>query len=419
MKNFILLPFLLFFLHCSSIVDGSKPENQGFLWQLPDGNLQAYLNSKGLHDDPRLKKTSVIMMYIYKKGAEIDQPCDSSETADHCLDSFGFANDPGYFGYDPQYKNYSPLLMSDGTNPHPITYLNLDLSTHIMPAFAASGSEFASTYFYDYNEFQSLNHVVFDGDRFDVYFAVHFNAMKEAANEKDRFDPNSSVWLRPVAPDLISPKISIKIKLLAEGPQDEPGNYYEIPDYSTWKACPKETANSNDVVISEIFWGDSVADDGSSKSTGDEDEFVEIANISGKDLNIGYWKLRIDSTEFTLPPCVELKAGEELALVSHKKYAFSETGLFLSGLDLVENGSSSTTTMSILDSSGNTIYSLTCDPTTNWPAGAANQSMVQKNNPPQAVSDCTTTSWQTNTIVGNKISSLYNNGTYATPGEHP
>ena len=315
--------------YCKAGSNGSEPPNQGAIQQTPAGQIVANLSNRGIAGDARFNERTMIAIYLYKKK-DYSLSCTSAADRKKCedglifknekIDSLGFTNEPGYFGYDADFNSYFPTLVADeghvyssvkpadpagfpdadvwqcirnpfqgnpnynkfecGVNSHPIRYFNKNLTTYTLQVYATDGKGYASSYILDYNLFNSLNHPVKDGDRYYAYFAVHFNALNTAADSEDRMDFAASTWKRPIEPDLVSPRIEINVKLLPEGPYDKAGSVYDIPDYSTWydpfAGCrPTTNVPANSIYYSEFLWQGS--EDNTAAATTD-DEFFEIYN---------------------------------------------------------------------------------------------------------------------------------------------
>lgn len=386
-----------------------EPPNQGALQQTATGQIVANLSNRGISKDPRINETSMIALYLYKK-VDYSLSCVNASDRLRCedalvfknekVDSLGFTNEPGYFGYDAAYGSYYPTLIADngqsypstkpadppgftdpdvwqcirnpyttsplynkyecGVNFHPIRYFNRNLTTYTLQVYATNGQGFASSYILDYNLFNSLNHPVRDGDRYYAYFAVHYNAMRVAADSEDRFDATASTWKRPIEPDLISPRIEIRVKLLAEGPYDKPGSVYDIPDYSTWydplaNCRPTQSVPANSIYISEILWMGSEDTAGNAQT---DDEFLELYNSNNFDVVLSGWKIQgagSGSNAISLPTCAVIKANSVYTVGDRTDKAISKLDYATTAFSLSNNGEN----LSLVDHLGNTVYSLT------------------------------------------------------------
>lgn len=463
--------FLLFLLvGCAQISPQKEPVNQGTVFQYPDGNITIFLNNRGFTRDPKITHRSVFMAYVFRR-ADYSLACQNDPNPERCedrlifrnekIDSLAFSNEPGFYGYDPIY-GYSPLLVADypmasyppemppdppgtqdpdtwqcfyssfhggyrcGTNNHPIRYLDLSLSQFHMVVYAANGKGYPSVYLIDYNKFQSLNHPVQDGERFYVYLAVHYYAILEHEMAEKRFFSGSSVFQRPPMPDLISPRIPIRIKLQKEGPYDSPGSVYDIPDFSTWyrPGCPPSEVQDNDIVFSEILWAGSEDINGIADS---QDEFFELYNRTNNDLILSGFRIRgmaSGNNELTLPDCTVLPAKKAMAIHRKVGKAFTTADLILSNISIANTGK----TIAILRPDGSTVHSLDCTP--NWQWGGSNGSPKKSmylQNPDTAPTHCneyqTTSTNDTNYAVKStrieanfKANSDFDPGTIATPG---
>ncbi|MBN8223053.1 MAG: lamin tail domain-containing protein [Spirochaetes bacterium] len=409
-------------LQCKAGSNGSEPPNQGALQQTPAGQIVANLSNRGIAGDSRFTEQSMIALYLYKKK-DYSLSCTSATDRKKCedglifknekIDSLGFTNEPGYFGFDADFNSYFPTLIADtgynypatkpadppgfpdadvwqcmritfsgdpnfnkyecGVNAHPIRYFNKNLTTYTLQVYATDGKGYASSYILDYNLFNSLNHPVKDGDRYYAYFAVHFNAMKNATDSEDRFDLAASTWKRPIEPDLISPRIEINVKLLAEGPYDKAGSVYDIPDYSTWydpfAGCrPTANVGVDTVYYSEFLWQGSEDSTGASAS---DDEFFEIYNKNNFDVILTGWRfggVGSGSNEISFPICTTIKANGVLTVGRSTANAFKKLDFQTTGISLSNGGESALT---IKDASGNTIHSMTCA-SNNWNAASSN-----------------------------------------------
>lgn len=476
---------VLFLAACNAGSNGEAP-NQGAVQQTAEGQIVANLSSRGIQNDSRFTQQSMIALYLYKKK-DYSLSCVSAADRQKCedalifknekIDSLGFSNEPGYFGYDADFKTYSPTLIADaghvysatkpadlagfsdpdvwqciqipyptdpnygkydcGVNSHPIRYFNKKLTTYTLQVYATDAKGYASSYILDYNLFNSLNHPVKDGDRYYAYFAVHFNALKAAADSEDRFDLNATTWKRPAEPDLVSPRIEINVKLLAEGPYDRAGSVYDIPDYSKWydpfAGCrATQSVPANSVYISEIMWMGSEDTSGTGAS---EDEFIEIYNSNSFDVSISNWKLNgvgSGTAAVILPTCATIKANSTYTVGKQTSKAFTKFDYVASDISLSNSGEG---TLNIQDSSGTIISQVTGCTTGPWGGFGSNggsalpkRSMRLTSNAAPA-STCaagwTTTSFSDtgfSTAAGN-VSAAYKatadtavEGTLATPG---
>ena len=462
LKNLIIFSLLSILLcsgfFCDALETGKEPADQGKIVQLKEGDLHIFLNNKGFSSNLNITKYSAFIAYVFVKGGDFKQPCPTDGSSDqvHCVDSFGFSNDPGYFGYNKDFQSYGPSLQDSvlgptkldgfycyplgssqwncGFNRNPIQYLDLSSNQYLMRVIAADGSGYASIFQQEYNGFQSLNHIVNEGDRFDVYLAVHYNATQEADTDYGRFLKNSSIWQRPIVPDLISPKVSIKIKLSAEGPTDTAGNTYDIPDFSTWvdpfAECRGSNTSAGELVISELVWAGSQENDLSTSST---DEYIEIFNRSGRDLILSDYKIesvKADSSSawtIILPKCLTVKGNDDRSTTNKDERIIvigeKTTGAFptLEVADTTISLSNSEGRKTILkNKDGVVLHELDCTSYSAWPGGSSaspRTSMVQSASPP--IQTPCTSGWSSSTSASSNVASTHNSNTYASPGTHP
>lgn len=377
--------------------------------QTADGQITVSLTSHGIAKDPRITQNSLIVFYLYKKK-DYSINCSSAADRIKCedqlvfknekIDALGFTNEPGYFGYNPDRGSYFPELSAPqgqtypatkpndpdgfpdpdawqcirnpfssspnqgkfecGINAHPIRNFNKDLTTHTMAVYAATYRGLPAPYGAEYNLFMSSYHPVKDGDRYYGYFAVHYSAIRPAADAEDRFDLGSAAFKRPIEPDLVSPRIDITINLQAAG-KNPAGSTYEIPDYTSWydpfSACRStQDVPGNSVYFSEILWMGSKDLSGTSSS---EDEFIEIYNSNSFDVVVSGWRLNgvgSGSGAISLPNCALIRAGAVFTVgkptsKSIRKLDYADTGMSLSN--------SGEATLGIQDAAGNTISSMT------------------------------------------------------------
>jgi hypothetical protein len=410
------------FSYCKAGSSGDSP-NQGAIQQTPEGQIVVNLANRGIRKDPRFTDVSMVAIYLYKKK-DYSLSCTNAADRRKCedilifknekIDSLGFSNEPGYFGYDPDFKTYFPNLIADtgynypsskpadpqgfadpdvwqclrnpfvgtanynkyecGVNSHPIRSFNKDLTTYTLQVYATDAQGFATSYILDYNLFNSLNHPVKDGDRYFAYMAVHFKSHKAAADSEDRFDASASTWKRPIEPDLVSPRVEIKIKLLAEGHHDKPGSTYDIPDYSTWydpytdcRATRNVPAGS--IYYSEIMWMGSKDTNGTGAS---EDKFVEIYNSNSFDVYMSGWKLNgvgAGASAITLPTCSLIKANSVYTVGAQTNKAFKKFDLVSGLVSLTNTGEA---TLNIQDAAGTIISSVTGCTTGPWGSNGLN-----------------------------------------------
>lgn len=408
-------------LACSAGSNGEAP-NQGAVQQTPEGQIVANLASRGIQNDARFTQQSMIALYLYKKK-DYSLSCVSASDRQKCedamifknekIDALGFSNEPGYFGFDSDFSSYYPMLIADaghtypatkpgdpsgfadpdvwqcmqvpfstdpnygkyecGVNAHPIRYFNKKLTTYTLQVYATNSKGYASSYILDYNLFNSLNHPVKDGDRYYAYFAVHYNATKAAADSEDRFDLSATTWKRPIEPDLVSPRIEINVKLLAEGPYDKAGSVYDIPDFSKWydpfAGCrATQAVPANSIYISEMMWMGSEHTSGMGSS---EDEFIEIYNSNSFDVSISGWKLNgagAGTAAVVLPPCAAIKANSTYTVGKQISKAFTKFD-FVANIALSDSGEG---TLNIQDSSGTIISQVTGCTTGPWGGFGAN-----------------------------------------------
>jgi Lamin Tail Domain len=408
--------------YCKAGSNGSEPPNQGAVQQTAAGQIVANLSNRGISGDSRFTEQSMITLYLFKKR-DYSLSCSSATDRKKCedalifknekVDSLGFTNEPGHFGYDADFNSYYPSLIADeghnypstkpsdppgfpdpdvwqcmrnpfqgnpnynkfecGVNAHPIRYFNKNLTTYTLQVYATDGKGYASSYILDYNLFNSLNHPIKDGDRYYAYFAVHFNAMKAAVDSEDRFDVTASGWKRPIEPDLVSPRIEINVKLLAEGPYDKAGSVYDIPDFSTWydpfAGCRSASGTPGSVYFSEIMWMGS-KDTAATSMT--DDEFVELYNNTASDINISGWKLSGvgGSDPIVLPLCAVIKAGSTYTVGKKTGSAFSNLNYVDTRVSLVNTGEA----LTISDAFGTTISSVSGCTSPAWGGNGVNGS---------------------------------------------
>lgn len=381
--------------------------------QYPDGNITVFLNNKNLKNDSKISRESVFMAYVFKR-ADFGLECENEENPRLCedqaifrntkIDALAFSNEPGFYGRSEQY-GYSPKLMADeamggypstmppdpvgmddpdvwqcfyssfnggyqcGVNNHPIRYLDLNLSQFHMQVIAADGKGYPSSYMIDYNNFQSLNHPVQDGDRFYMYLAVHYKGIQADEQAEKRFYASSSVFKRPAIPDLISPRIAINIKLLAEGPYDKAGSVYDIPDFNQWgyPGCPATTGvAAGTLFFSEILWAGSQKTDGTNNTS---DEFFEIYNNSNQPIVMSGYRIggmASGTNEIVLPDCATIEPHDVITVHSKLGTAFSDAYIVDSSVSIANAGKS----ISIKDASGNSIHTLDCS--ANWGSKGSN-----------------------------------------------
>ncbi len=395
---------VLALVHCEAGSNGESP-NQGAIQQTAAGQIVVNLSNRGISKDARFTDLSMIALYLYKK-TDYSLSCTTAADRKACedglifrnekVDSLGFTNEPGYFGYEGDYdpaRYYPNLVANDGynypqtkpadpagfpdpdvwqclysafqggyacgVNSHPIRHFNKELTTYTLQVYATNGQGYASSYILDYNLFNSLNHPIKDGDRYYAYFAVHYSAMKAAADSEDRFDPSATTWKRPIEPDLVSPRIEIKVKLLPEGPYDKAGSVYDIPDYSTWydplAGCRAQQAiPANSVYISEILWMGSKSSAGAGAT---DDEFIEIYNSNAFDVSISGWKLQgagSGSAAIVLPTCAVIKANSVYTVGRQTTKAFTKFDFVSNQLALSNTGEA---TFGLTDANSTPVYS--------------------------------------------------------------
>ncbi len=422
MQWYLVCAALFTLVACNAGSNGEAP-NQGAVQQTPEGQIVANLSSRGIQNDARFTQQSMIALYLYKKK-DYSLSCVSAADRQKCedalifrnekIDALGFSNEPGYFGFDADFNSYYPTLIADaghsypvtkpadspgfvdpdvwqclripfttdpnygkyecGVNAHPIRYFNKKLTTYTLQVYATNSRGYASSYILDYNLFNSLNHPVKDGDRYYAYFAVHHNATKAAADSEDRFDLTATTWKRPIEPDLISPRIEINVKLLAEGPYDKAGSVYDIPDFSKWydplAGCrATQAVPANSIYISEIMWMGSEDTAGTGAS---EDEFIEIYNSNSFDVSISNWKLNGvggGTAAVVLPSCATIKANSTYTVGKQISKAFTKFDFVTGDIALSNSGEG---TLNIQDSSGTIVSQVTGCTTGPWGSFGAN-----------------------------------------------
>lgn len=380
------------------------------------------------------------------------------------VDAIGFSNEPGFFGYDKDSGLYSPPLSTAetavdsypserppdpegvtdadiwqcyersylnnntggyecGLNPSPIRYLDLNSNTYMMRIYAAGSDGLPTRYLLSYNDFQSHNHPVDDGDRFLVYIGIHYRAIQQHELAEYRFLRNSPVFSRPVpVPDLISPRISIKINL--QGRSDTVQSL-KVKPYSEWfdplATCRPDTAAETDLIISEIHWAGSETDTGGSVDY--SDEFIEIYNRSDKRAVISGWSIDgagIGSSALLMPSCLFINAGERLVIAEKSSGAFSRVDHTDSSLELADTGEK----LSLKDSAGNTEHAIDCsEENGGWAAGSLAAARISMATQLSGTPDCneysdTAVSDMTDTSVfkpGYTSDDPGNDGVIATP----
>ncbi|MBV6492813.1 MAG: hypothetical protein LDLANPLL_00818 [Turneriella sp.] len=480
---FCVLP-VTFFLNCYAGSVSDEAPNQGALQQTAQGQIVANLTNKGIVKDSRFNEQSMVALYIYRKK-DYSLSCTTASDPQKCedllifknekVDALGFTNEPGYFGYDADFNSYLPMLVAEGNsypfdtkpadppgfpdadvwqcrkinfvgnpnygkyecgvNSHPIRKFNKDLTTYTLQGYATNGRGYASSYILDYNLFNSLNHPVKDGDRFYAYFAVHFKAIKAAQDSEDRFDITASTWKRPIEPDLISPRIEINVKMLAEGHYDKPGSVYDIPDYSTWydpfATCRPTAGVAGSVYFSEILWMGSKSISGVSAT---EDEFIELYNNTGSAINVSGWKIKGAATgggDLVLPLCATIPAGGVYTIGEKTTEAFTQFDYTTSSISLPTGG----TNLAIEDAQGTTIQALTNCTSPAWGGKGVNGGLnvpkqsMRLNSITSAATSCASAGWVTTSTGDSNYATASVNvntsymapddiseGTVATPG---
>jgi len=373
------------FLTACRAYSASEPANQGAIFQHPDGRITANLTSRGWAANAQITDTSAILFYLYKGDK---------------LTGIAFTNDPGFYGYDADSAFYFPPLEADsaqtypdtkptdpqsyrdadtwqciknpystnvnygryqcGVNASPIRFLNRSLTTHSLVAYAANSKGYPHWSASGFSQIGSAYASVKDGDKFSGFFAVYYNAMKNAVDAENRFDLASTLWKRPVEADLVSPRIDITVSLSAQGSRQAQGTTYNIPDYSTWYdafASCRATQNvpAGSVYISEILWVGSKDTSGISSA---EDEFIEIYNANSFDVNISGWRLAgagAGSASVSIPICTTIKAQSVYVVAAGSAKAIQNANLVTSALALSNNGESS---LNLTNASGQQISSL-------------------------------------------------------------
>lgn len=486
-RAYPLVAIIFLVINCNAGANGEAP-NQGAVQQTAAGQIIANLSNRGISADARFSGQSLIVIYLYKKK-DYSLSCTLATDRQKCedglifrnekVDSQGFSNEPGYFGFDGDYNSYYPTLVADpghvylatkpldlpgfadpdvwqclripfpsdpnygkygcGVNSHPIRLFNPELTTYTLQVYANDAKGYPSSYLLDYNLFNDMNHPVKDGDRYFAYFAVHFDATKAAADSEDRFAFNASTWKRPIEPDLVSPRIEMRIKLLPEGPYDKAGSTYDIPDFSTWydplAGCRvAQSIPANSVYISEIMWMGSEDTSGSGAS---EDEFIEIYNKNNFDVSLSGWKVLgagVGTAAITLPACSVIKANSVFTIGRQTSKAFTKFDFITTSLSLTNSGESA---FGITDGNPTPVYSHTISNCTvspwqgtsaNGGAGAPKRSM-RLTNVSTPSGDCTALWSMTSTTDMNFFTGAGNvspahkaaadagvEGTLATPG---
>jgi len=435
----------------SCINNSNENPQQGTISQSETGELIFYINNKGFIDNPNIDATSLLVAYIYKKNGDFSQPCPPPSLGhkSNCLDSIAFANEPGFFGYNSSTHSYTPPLMSDESNVHPIKYLDFTLSQFIMQAYVVDDEGFPQQKFYQYTKFTDPSHQIKDGDEFDIYLAVHFNAINFGNDDNQRIKLSSSIFHRPIVPDLLSPKISIKVNLSANNLSGANGNRYVIPQLNTWYdpyvncrgaainpnlTLNEKSINVNTLVLSEINWAGSRPSNGSNFYN--DDEFIELYNTSMQEYFLSGWSIRIsqnngDTTTVPFPQCTSIASNSVLTIAKHNDLAFTGVNIIDQNLSLDNAGA----LIELLDQSGDLVHTIDCRGIigqVNWPGGSPTSpvsSMVLKNTF-TGTPICNTTYYETtpSTLGGTAMSNMnidfrYSttlfNGTLASPGFFP
>lgn len=486
MNRFSLVLTTLFLVGCSAISNGNTEKNQGHIIQDETGNLRVHLNNINFSSNSAINSTSVFIIYVYKQvdrkfgssyencinqnysnldEQKLKQRCEDREIfLNEAVDAIGFSNEPGFYGLQKSGSDieYSPALIVEppvadypshpvdappgytdadywqcysrywlngayecGINPHPIKYLDLDNSSFIFKIHAADTDGYPGIYRNDYFDFQHFQHPVSDGDRFYAYIGVHYHGLGSSHSSAQRFTSSSSIFTRPVKPDLISERIEIEITLLSLDGSNSAGGLYNIPKFNSWykpfTLCEPSQANAGDIIISEILWA------GSQQSTGTnshDDEFLELFNTTGTRLILTDWQIKgagYGGGAIKLPRCLSIAANSTTTIGNTRNKAFPY--LTVTYQETLQNISLANTGRHLVleDASGNTIHEVNCS--SGWPAAESSSprvSMTSSAVTPACADYTATTALQTldeSINADYRFNSSY--GTYASPGRHP
>lgn len=371
----------------------NEPQNQGAIFQHGSGQFSAQLTNRGWATNPRITDTSAVIFYLLKNEK---------------LVGIAFTNEPGVFGFDGDSnfyyppleamagENYSgskpkdPVAQGDadtwqcirnpysssaqygkfqcGVNESPIRYLDRSRTAHTLAVHAANSRGYAQWSGVGFSAMGSAFAPVKEGEKYSGFFAVYYSAVRTATDAEDRFDLGSSIWKRPIEPDLISPRVNITVKLAPEGARDAGGSTYDIPDFSTWydgyASCrATQTVPAGSIYISEILWMGSKDLSGISSS---EDEFIEIYNSNSFDVNISSWRLSgagAGSAALSFPICTTIKAGSVFTIAATTAKAISQADYVTGALSLSNSGE---TSLAISDTLGNVVSTLSGCTTGPW-----------------------------------------------------
>ncbi|MEQ9366416.1 MAG: hypothetical protein RIF32_19400, partial [Leptospirales bacterium] len=204
--------------------------DQGYVYFDDTGNITVVLNNTEFASNPIYNPTSIVMAWVYKRGANVNSRCCQGtgcpqEQSDACIRGVGFSNDLGFAG-------------TRFLDIHPPQSFDRYTSRYYMPIFVSGDQGLPEDFQGEYNHFSSPVNIVTDREQFDLYLGIYYTAFSPFFTEPRVVNIEAEVGQQTlntgVAPDLISPVIPIESRFFPQSNEDPSGSWYTIPPILQW-----------------------------------------------------------------------------------------------------------------------------------------------------------------------------------------
>ncbi len=315
------------------LIPAELPADQGHVEFRDDGNILVVLNNVDFHSNPLYSDASIIMVWVYPRGADPARRCCSGSgcpaiESQSCLTGVGFSNDLGFVG-------------SYYLNTHPPFPFDRKATQHYIPVYVSDKTGTPQNYQGDYQTFSSPVQAIADRSRYDLYLGVFFSAFSPEYPEPRvlsvEAQASDQTIYSPVAPDLLSPKIEIEARFFPESREDPAGSWYTVPFIASW--TPSSGSDQglrfrNRIRINEI---------GNAINGVTANDFVELYNPTA--FSVPLYNVYLQRWSGSGTACATLDGGNEKMNLSaysippFGRLTLARSGHSLSGVDAIFTGS--------------------------------------------------------------------------------
>ncbi len=246
-----------------ALVQNSDPIDFGYINFDSTGNIIVEVNNTFFKNNPLISQASYIGVWVFPKRANVNLNCCTGsstvcgESANACMVGVGFSHDLGFLGSRYIFKE-------------PPQVFNKFATKYYISMKAANKTGIPLDYQGEYTLFSAPTNPVQDRQQFDLYLGIYYSVLE---NETLRVRPvnlkaeiGTQTYYSRVAPDILSPKITIESRFFPTSSSDIPGSRYIIPSIDTWTTPPPldtEIDKRGNIRINEIgnyVGGDSLND---------------------------------------------------------------------------------------------------------------------------------------------------------------